>query len=142
MNGLFIIVIVFVVAVWFVLKYLQAQKEQPRISLGNGEGLKKILPYLKWGSIFLGGVSTFLLKNEIRWASKLSGAEQAQADFGIFWVFAVYVIPSILFVIFSAYLHFKYGPNRIDSFRKLIADPFVVCAIFITTLPLYFFVCR
>jgi hypothetical protein len=142
MNGLYVIIIVFVVTVLYTIKYFQTQKVTPPASTEQRESLVRIVPYIKWIPIILCTGSTFLLKREISWATKLSGAKQAQADFGIFWVFAVYVVPSILLVILSVYFHIKYDKKQKYSLVKVITDPFVIYAFLIIILPLYFFWCR
>jgi hypothetical protein len=141
MNGVYIIIFVLVVGIWYSIKAVQHSR------LRRIENNKKIITDIKsssmrWLSIIICIVATAILERDIIIAGRLTGAGLAQSDFGIFFDFIVYVIPSILLVVICVYYRVKYLVNKTNSLIYLTTDPFTILSVIAIFLPIIFFIFR
>lgn len=141
MNGLYVIVLVLVVGIWYSVKIVQHSR------LRHIENSEKIIANIKsspmrWLSIIICLIATAILKRDIIIADKLTGASLAQSDFGIFFDVIVYVIPSILLVIICVYYRVKYLVNKTTKLVDIAIDPFVILSTIVILLPIIFMIFR
>ena len=138
MNGLYVIVLILVVGIWYTVKIIQHSKlrhtEQTNIYVTYVKSY-----YYKWFSLIICSAATAILIKDVVITTKLAGAGLAQADFGTFFDFIVYAIPSILFVIICLYHHIKRIAIKPINIMHILTDPFVILSILVASLPIIVF---
>ncbi|WP_243375331.1 hypothetical protein [Geotalea sp. SG265] len=90
----------------------------------------------RWVSLFMSFIATIVLIKDIVTTNKLRGASLAQADFGTFFDFFVFAVPSIIIVAICLFNYIrreiKYAPNV----YALVKDPFIYLSILMILMPI------
>lgn len=110
-------------------------KENDMYHLNKSRGLA-----FKWLPVIMCSLATIMLLNDVISAKKLSGAGLAQADFGVFFDFVVYVIPSVSLMCFCLYKHAKEMAIRRVSSSLIIMDWYVIISVLVILLPIIIFI--
>lgn len=140
MDGLYVIILVAIICSYYLYKSKKIPKSDNTSKTNFFDIWERFGDNFKWGSIVLCMVTTFFLGMEILSNSKLKGAELAQADFGIFLSFMIYVLPSILLVLLAIFLHLKYIFSKSTISLSYFFQPFLVCALIIVVFSIVLFI--
>ena len=95
--------------------------------------------FYRWFSVVLCVIASSVLIKEISYVSNLVAAQKAQADFGLFWVFSVYVLPSIALVVVS-FVHYliEKARDKKSSAAKYFGA-FFFASLFVVSVPIAIF---